>query len=96
MISFVSKDYKPPSTVTPRIEFFSEDGFEYATIYIDHVAVAYFNELTGGLTLLELEVGPYTGGDESEKVRYLEDRGFQLDKKDGHAENYYFYTIKVG
>lgn len=78
-IDFVAKDAVRNPRVTPSIKF--EDSFDEwkdATIYIDNVPVAYFDAETGGIRALLLEVGPYTRGDDSEKVKYLTNRGFKL------------------
>lgn len=99
MMSFVPKDFKPPHSVTPHIVFTHEEGYYDATIYIDHVAVAYFDYTSGGISLLPFEVGTSDKvfNDDSQAVEYLKSRGFKLTKKKdvNRGKGFYIYTIKI-
>lgn len=91
-IGFIPKGINS-SIVCPHIEFESGYGPDDAVLYIDHIRVAIFCTTTGGLYLLPMQIGPYRV-DDSDKVKYLEDRGFQLTKVD-KKEGYYNYYISV-
>lgn len=83
--------------ITPSIKFDELDDYYDATIYYDHIAVAYFAG-DGSIKALPLECGPYTSGGEEESVQYLKDHGVELIKlptgKDDKA--YTNWCIKLG
>lgn len=94
-IDFVKKEYTPRTALVPSLKFEEEGGYKDCTVYLDHVAVAFFNSETGGLTLLALETGSgFTGGGEVEDLKYLQDRGVVFDSvphhwgKEGYEEHY--------
>ncbi|SRR5260221_165861 len=79
MINFIPKDYKINEAVTPSIKFSDSDGYMDATIYIDHVPIAYFDTDTGGLNLVAFETGSYyTSDGDMEEIKYLESKGIIL------------------
>ncbi len=95
MIEYVDKDMEINPRVTPSIKFTSEEGWYDAMIYIDHIPVAYFGG-DGAICALPFETGPnYVNGDESHKVKYLQDRGFQLESRPGWKDGDVIYTIKM-
>lgn len=95
-IDFVPEGYEDKRTrVTPSIKFSTgDDGYKDATIYVDHIAVAFFDFQTGGLTLLPIEVSPSWG---DEDLKYLESKGFKLNKQPHPwgKENYWVYYIQI-
>ena len=95
-IDFVPENYKPSERVTPSIKFHVDGEYRDATIYIDDIAVAFFDSSNGGLTLLPIEVGPNDWGSVDD-LKYLQDRGFSLDKKKHRwqKKGYYEYYIQI-
>lgn len=84
--------------IRPQLKFESEGGYDDCTLYLDHVAVAYFDTRNGALNLLPLEVFPDDANDERHDVKYLQDRGVELEKKPHHwgKEGYWEYFLKIG
>ncbi len=87
---------KKDTIVKPYIEFSYDDGYYNATIYYDHVAIAYFNNDTGGISLIDFETGPYVGKDNEEDVKYLKSKGVELQEEEGHALGFKLYRIRLG
>lgn len=94
-IDFVPNIQEVTTRVIPSIKFHDNDGYKDATIYIDHVAIAYFNSNTGGIIALQFETGDaYLGGGDIKAVEYLQRKGFSLDKKKVGKDKI-IYTIKL-
>jgi len=78
------------SSVVPSLGF---DQHEQVFIYIDHIAVAYFDEGAGGLRPVYFEIDQ-TGSGDVRDLGYLIDRGFKFDIV--HNANSSIFTLKMG
>lgn len=94
-LQFVSSEPDANVYVTPSLKFSNEGGYQDCTLYIDHIPVAYFDNLTGGLTLVPIELGPYISGDDTESKTYLESKGFELDAVPKKNPDFVDYYIKI-
>lgn len=96
-IYYYEKEEKPVNSAVASLKFERYEGDSNATIYIDHLPVAFLSSY-GTLTLLPFEVGEgFHNGGEIEAVKYLETKGVLLDKKPHrwNKEGYWEYYIKV-
>lgn len=96
-IQFLAEPPLPEEYVVPSLKFEDCGKYKDCTLYIDHIPVAYFDGLTGGLALVPIEIGPYISGDDTENKKYLESKGFELDvvpKKNPDFVNYYIKISK--
>jgi len=96
-LQFLQEDPIPDAYVVPSLGFEDCGKYKDCTIYVDHIPVAYFDSLTGGLALVPLETGPYISGDDTASKQYLESKGFELDavpKKNPDFVNYYIKISK--
>ncbi len=96
MSIYYVKEVEDKHMVVPSLKFETDDGDSWATLYIDHIPVAYFCNRDGTLNLLSIEIGPFTGGDQSNNKDYLESKGFKLiEKPHSYGEAYRNYYINV-
>jgi len=96
-IQFLAEPPLPEEYVVPSLKFEDCGKYKDCTLYIDHIPVAYFDNVTGGLTLIPIETGPYVSGDDTANLEYLGSRGFALStevKKDPKFINYYIKVFK--
>tara|TARA_R110000822_G_scaffold275773_1_gene397902 strand:+ start:29931 stop:30233 length:303 start_codon:yes stop_codon:yes gene_type:complete len=96
-IYYCREGEKPVNSAVASLRFERSDGESNATIYIDHVPVAYLSSY-GTLNLLPMEVGDgFRGGGDIKDVEYLESKGILLDRKPHrwNKQGFWEYYIKV-
>lgn len=97
-IDFINKNSKINDRLSPTIKFEHIGEYYDATICLDDIPVAYFDNSTGGLCLVPFEIGPHlVDGGDAKDVDYLESRGviFNVSERRSSGKTVYEYRIKV-
>lgn len=97
-IDFIEEEFRDNPQIIPSLKFSADGEHRDCSLYLDDILVAYFDNTTGGLCLMPLEVGSgFTGGGDWDNIKHLESRGVKFDKVPHrwNKEGYWEYYIQV-
>lgn len=98
-MKLIPENYVEEQTITVAMIWVDDmEGGQYPCIYYDHICVAYISDRDGAIMPLDLETGPYSGGDQQADIDYLKDRGVDLKivrEKTAHEGLYIDYQVRM-